>query len=1010
MANASFFAEPVLKPDPATGHLVIRESCGLDHARQILTVACPADVPQEVQVFSFRNLKTGVELPAQRSQQNPELAFVQIELRSSEEYQLVAQDHSPDVLHATTLSRNDGQNIVSNGKWSAEIFLGEWLAEKNGAPSFHAPTPFRRLRVKNGFWRGSFFFDVRQPVQHITSTVIEPGPLRIVTLFQARIGVEHSYSARLTFDADADYIGVDEDFEGDSSDQLVWDFSGEDLPEQIHLLDSTAGFTTQPLHYFFDRRLARLACWNQYSQLHDFSDGYALTFAQNDDVIGCVALKGGDWNGNSHNFLEAWARRWFPGDPTSRRIPPEAKADAAPSLEKISGRPVNLCEPHFSLEGWLHRGRRIFALVLASRDSLRPADWNAAPPLGHFESESDRPRYRQQQSLLRRIHTQHGMFPLADQLKLCWSWPQEKAPVKPIDASPPWERDDEPLSTDGQLLSTPQRVEQMLEFLAARVFGFWEGSGSAYTNAVVSRRLAHDLIDWEWLADKGHFTQEQYRQGRAWFVFLCHLFSSDHYYPGAASMNLGDPGKRLEPTMAGMANQNFFTDIFNMPGMAAQIFHSHPDAIAWRQRFTQMWPRQLEYHVYPQSGVWEESHTYFHHVLQTVLPTLERRHEDGVENSFVEPTFQRLVASLLKMLTPRDDCFGGKRHPVALGDHGVDLKDIYRPLYRRLAHLISESNPDLASQLGWAYLEMGGDRSLSIESKSMTWQNEYVQGLGYFFRTQDDRGESLMVLRCGNAWAHHHNDEGSLQYIYAGRSWIVDSAFSYPQETAPRKFRADGHSRWAPRDLDPLNYLWQFNRGWITRHQGDGPFPYAVAFTPIYMAETSVQQYIPLRCPILHWRCVVQLAPSAFLILDRSNTSIPQETHFHVPTDAPVLIDNAGPVPLDKGPYLRIHPLLGLMPVHIKATDRPTQADERFATREICYAWKECALTALLVMVETADLAPTLSVQYADDCISIHHSGLSAQLDFSTPEKINLLHSQTGHRSTISLADTSQTK
>jgi hypothetical protein len=263
-----------------------------------------------------------------------------------------------------------------------------------------------------------------------------------------------------------------------------------------------------------------------------------------------------------------------------------------------------------------------------------------------------------------------------------------------------------------------------------------------------------------------------------------------------------------------------------------------------------------------------------------------------------------------------------------------------------------------------------------------------------------------MVLRCGNAWAHHHNDEGSLQYFYAGRSWIVDSAFSYPQENGIRKFRADGHSRWAPRDIDPLNYLWQFNRGWITTHQSHGVFPHAVAFTPTYMAETRVQQYIPLRCPILHWRCVVQFAPFAFLILDRTNISIPQVTRFHVPNDVDVAFGDAASPPMENGSYLRIHPLLGLCPAQIPTTDRPTQAGENFTTREIRYEWNEQSLTALLVMVEPAGMASTLTLEHANDHISVHHPGFAAELGVGTPEEISLLDLKTGSRSTISLNDT----
>src|ERR1700680_325027 len=113
MGTNSFPAMPVLQPDPATGLLVIRESCGLDHERQILTVACPAGLPQDVKLFSFRDRKTGSEFPAQRSLQNPDLAFIQLELRAGEEYRLQAHNQTSAITAAVTLSTKESQSIIS---------------------------------------------------------------------------------------------------------------------------------------------------------------------------------------------------------------------------------------------------------------------------------------------------------------------------------------------------------------------------------------------------------------------------------------------------------------------------------------------------------------------------------------------------------------------------------------------------------------------------------------------------------------------------------------------------------------------------------------------------------------------------------------------------------------------------------------------------------------------------------------------------------------------------------
>lgn len=878
--------------------------------------------------------------------------------------------------------------------------MGEWSAGSEEAGWDQVPMPVQRVRVGDGPWRGKTFFDTRQPVRSISSVLLESGPLRTVVRYQAVIGSSQSYAALLTFDAASDFIEIDETFSADRGDQIVWDFAGEDLPDELHRLDSSAGYTSQTIGYFFDRRLARLAGWNQYSQLHDFSDGYALTFPKSEDVIGLVALRGGDWQGNSHNFLEAWVRRWFPDDPSSRRlVPPEAKADGAPSPEQVPGRPVNLHEPHFSIEGWLHQGRRTFALMLTTKDQLRPEDWNAQPSLGHFETKPDRERYRQQQSLLRRIHTQRGLFPLADQLALACEWPMELIPPAIADLPAPWDRPDAIRPERDHPMSPAQRVEEMLQFLAARVYGFWEGSGSAYTNAVVSRRLAHDVTDWEWLVAHGHLTPEQISQSRAWFAFLTQLFASDHYYPGEASMNMGAPGQSLEPAMAGMANQNFFTDVFNLPGIAAQVFHAHPCAGVWRGRFAEMWQRQLQYHVYPESGVWEESHTYFHHVLHTVIPTLERRRDDGVGDGFADPSFQHVVASLLKMLTPRDRTYDDHRHVVALGDHGVDLKDIYRPLYKILAGHVADSNPGLAGHLSWAYREMGGEGDLPVAPSPIPWRNEYVQGLGFFFRGQDARGESLLVLRCGNAWAHHHNDDGSLQFFAAGRAWVVDSAFSYPQKNGARKIRADGHSRWAPRDLDPLNCLWQFNRGWISQHAEDAAFPYAMAFTPTYMAEASWQQYTALRVPILHWRCVVQLAASSYLILDRTNLDIPQVMRFHVPVEASVLLEDSPA--MEVGPSLRIQSVCGLGAPQVSPQDFPTQAPSKFATREVGYRFEGDGITACVLSVEGASLP--LEIKQEEGSVSLCGDGFSARLTV-VGERVTITNRETGVETEITFA------
>jgi hypothetical protein len=542
------------------------------------------------------------------------------------------------------------------------------------------------------------------------------------------------------------------------------------------------------------------------------------------------------------------------------------------------------------------------------------------------------------------------MFPLEKQLPGVSEWPQESR-AELAGALPPWETvaadtvrpdpseiPDEARAmgafgapnkfyTEGIAPTTLiSRVEGILEYLEARVFGFWEGSGSAHTNVVVSRRVAPAMFEWEWLEANASMTPQQRAKGRACFAFLADLFSLDSYYPGSAAMGLV-PGSELDPTIQGMANQNFYTDAINVAGVAAQVFWRHPHAEIWRKRFETGWQAQLNTHVDPVSGVWEESHTYFHHVLATVIPTLKRRTADHLGDDFASANLQRATASLIGMVTPRLDLFQGCRVTVPLGDHGIELSH-YRPLYRELANAFMASNPALASLFSWAYAEMGGELPLPIAPEAPKRRDESVSGLGFFFREED----SLLVLRAGRTWGHHHHDDGSIQWYAGGRACVVDSAFGFRQQDSSRKMSAAGHSRWSPDAFVPLNYRWRFNRGWIVSHGVGAELVYASAFTPVFMAETPWRpHYAVLPRPILHWRTVVRLASNVFLVVDESDHAVPSTMRFHIPRESPV----------------RLLPLVGCNPEQSATDAMPVEAGPVFSTREV--AFRSARLAAVLM-------------------------------------------------------------
>jgi len=908
--------------------LTIREPVGIAHEEQVVEVPIPSG---STELFHLRDEATGRLFPVQASRRDAARGFLRLSLKPGDHLILVP-DTTPVSDIPYGVATEEGADIwtLGNGNFTLELSAGNQTFPPGGREP--AAGPIRRMRQAQGPWRGRTFFDTAAPALRERAAWREHGPLRAV--YRYRLDFAHGfYELELTADAGLDFVRVREQFSGAASDQIVWDFSGADLPERLSLLDSTAAYTPRWLHYHLDQRHARLWCWTQFSQLHDLSDGFALHFTRAADILGLVALEGGKWRGNALNHLEAWTRRWRSGDPTSRRLPGDAKADSFPGIDAIPARGTSLNAPHFTLEGWLVQGERHFALVLSTADNIAPliaqegarGERGCSADLGHFEQVPRRDIYRRIQGRLRQIHIQHGLFPLQDQLALAFAWPIEKSFSPGVHLSDAQRHALEvgKLQHAPAPANDPDEIILIDNFLAARVYGFWEGSGAAYTNCVVSRRVGPDMLRFEYLAQQGRIDAEQIVRWRAWFSFLAHLYHSDNFYPGPSTMEPMGSANSVEPTIAGMSNQNFYTDVITLFGLAGQVFPGHPSAPRWRDKFIANWHRQLEYHLYPESGVWEESHTYYQHVMVTVLPLLLRRRADGFGDDFAHLPTQKLVAGALPQLTPRHAELGGVRHLVPFGDHGVETAK-YASLYREMALAFAPHAPDLAAHLAWLFHETGGTGESGVPPQAPGLGSGYIQGLGFFFRAAvGTTQESLLALRTGMAWGHHHTDDGSIQFYARGHALVVDSAWSEPQEHPGRKVLTSGHSRPAPEGFEPLTHLWRFNRGWLLDSHVGSSLAYAVAGLPLFAAAPLNLLPAPYLRAIWGLRAVIQLTSDAFLIADYFDASSRQFVRFHVPHRQLQCDGNRVSAAFSGDCRLVIAPLTDLAPPHF-SSDRPT--------------------------------------------------------------------------------------
>lgn len=920
----------------------IREACGLRHESQVIELAMG---DSESEVFTLES-GDGRCFPGQRSRQHPGVAFVKLGLEPFEDLRLVRSKASFGLGKSACRVERGERTVIENGFFSLEVRLGVDFSIRSG---FATSGPIQRFRIGQGPWRGGTFIDSRREVISSQGEILEEGPVRVVYHYRVEFGGCGFYEATVTVDAGQTFAKIDEEFSAGSGDQLVWDFCGEDLPSDLYVLDSSAAYQTRPLSYHYDCRQVRLAAWTQQSQHLDYVDGFAIPFPKSAEVAGFVTLMGGAWRGAKLNHIEAWVRRWLPGDPASRRdVPADAKADSYPGPDRVPARGGVICEEHFQAEAWLGNGRRTFALVLTTCGVIQPLDPNPIAPLEHFENVSDHARYARQQSYLRKVHTQYGVMPLPEILKHHYVWPAEDI-ANPSSFHFPHEAIEAHFKTPSAASTVAQ---EMADYIEARVCGFWEGSGIAYSNPVVGRRIAPEMFRFEWLVREGRIGEAEQSLLRARFAFLMYLFASENYYTGDATMLSAESPNTTEPTLAGMANQNFYTDVFNVIGAGAQVFYRHPMAGAWRDRFQQCWHRQLEFHVYPESGLWEESHTYYLHVLGTILPTLLRRRADGIDDEFANPLMQKLVGAALKQITPRDVNMEGRRYLIGFGDHSAKPQPA---LFVLLAEAFNQANRALAGHLAWLGREMGASETKGITPLNQPWVSEVVQGLGVMFRGHDADGvESLLALRSGAAWGHHHNDDGSVQLFAKGRALIVDAAFGNAQ-CGGGKVEAWGHSRWSLRNAEPVNYYWRFNRGWVANSNLAAQFPYAVACSPVFMIRGGILDKEMLKQPVYHWRAVVQIDALTFLIVDVSRSNLPQVVRFHL-AGRNVTQAGAGVSLGFPDGVLSVVPLPGeLMPILTIAFPAENASQEN-ATTEVIYDIGEAPCAAFLVHVGTKSI------------------------------------------------------
>lgn len=545
----------------------------------------------------------------------------------------------------------------------------------------------------------------------------------------------------------------------------------------------------------------RLGAHSQHGQLFNFRDWF---LAQNDGICsGMIVLRPGTW---THP-------KW-----TSATVTPAQHQDQPAAVVS------------FPLPG--QRIRRSYLLVHTSTEELLPPVRNDDPSdLGRLPYAAGPARYMTRYGFARperlanqrhRLQTTHGgrpgpfAFGPADALGLA---------LKRVQADPalsgdhPFWRGDHAAAKE-RLFTTLQR--------------FYDGLGEAgylhpLGNPVSCRELGPAAALFHLLDHAGHLAEAERQEAAMLIADLANLLVRRDFYPWhlchqPPEVPYDNPGQR-QSLYRGMLNQNFHTDVYVFVGLAGCVLPQHPWAGRWRRHAVRQFQQQMRCFVWPFPdgyGCWEESHTYANHVKLLLLPlTLALRNVPGDDrvDLLEHPAFRAMCRFFVPLLSPSDQILAGWRGIPAVGDHGYQHKGGYGYLFGWLATLC----PDERNTYLWAWGRTGGDLTQTNSSQVSTFSPLLqadpasaqapapplpamlnLPGFGTMvrrgFNTPD---ESLLLVRCGDAWGHYHPDEGSFWWYHRRQLLCADADLG----GGPLKLEHLGHSALGFPNHQPVQHL-----------------------------------------------------------------------------------------------------------------------------------------------------------------------------------------------------------
>lgn len=890
----------------STIEFILQETIGIDFPRTL----CHFDLshydinPDDVKSASIN----GVSVPFQISELRGTVSvFLSLRHYSKVVVLFCVEENEPEICNNRRIKETDDGILLQTA--NGAVCLPVLGKRKFDLPvdSLTIPAPISYLVNKRGIPMGKGWIDTYERVVSLNCNIIEDGPLWTTVRVEYVFDSHASFIFECTAADGEEFIRIRERSTCGPKSRwiLMFNDSSGMVPDGMDLSDHTLYYHTRRLEYFSDRLHARLYPWTQATQIAALSEGIGVYASKTDDYVAWFVRANADWDGFKNTFVEFYERRFNSSCLRSRGG--ETIGDTFSWLPNdVKGNHTD-DSAAFCAEAMLMEGRREYSILIGSKKEWHTPDPVPEHVLEWYNGPALTQEWNKMRSPLRRIIQFQGLISL-DIVK-DWKLRGTVLSAGILNSRHPameggYSESITPLLKDMKKNSSAiaKEILNTLEILAT---GYVMGRGPGGTNPVTLRAvfplavlfremtLLHSIPAYLEGEDKSIPTLSE--RISAMLLFLAYLTNRKSSYPGEFTMApMSDP-RSSEPTCLGMPNQNFFTDVYCVFGGVAMIFQNSDCSHKWLERANKMLGLQLDTFSDPESGVWEESHTYFNHVLRTLAPfVLEQRNITSESKLgkyridwFRDSRFICLCKAVFHFVTPKDPNANRKRMMSTLGDHRMELN---WHTYNALAIGFADINQTLAANLVWMSLENGWSGTPSVSPVSPKLVSHKVAGLGAVLRGRADAvcgGESMVVLRAGYTWGHHNCDELEVIYYSGDEPVITEAGYGNPKTFS--KIGPSGHSIMHPVDFVPGFYLSRANRGVIDEFCLNKPTELQILSgrRPVAFMQPPSETIAPV--PILsytqfrrvEWLEQAGHGVSKLTIIDRHDGVYRQQLNFH---------------------------------------------------------------------------------------------------------------------------------